>query len=307
MESGSIDMDTVDAIVAPWFSEPWSLGMQVMVGTPTRGRHGLLWREYRKGLDGVDHCHSLHATFYDCAGIVDVERQERKREFISPALFAREWLCDFDSAEGVVFPMFSESFHVREPWANVTPTETIIGVDHGYEDPGVFLVFHVYGNGRDAICHAVSEVYEQHQTESYWLAEARKLKAAYPAARWYADPSQPARIEALRTQVGVNIRGADNSIEDGVAAVADRLAIRTISDGDEERRYARLYVDPSCKNLIREMGLYRRKRDPRNKERVLDDIQDRDNHAIDSTRYALFSRFGSPPGTRTDSTHFDQG
>jgi len=310
-EADDVDTDVVDAIAFPWLSEPWSMGLRAYFGTPTRGRHGLLYREFRKGIDGHDGCHSLHATFYDCPEFVDIARVERERPFISPALFSREWLCDFDSAEGVVYPMFSESFHVREPWANVEPTETIIGVDHGYEDPGVFLVAHVYGNGRDAIVWIVREVYEQHQTEAYWLGKARELKAAHPKAKWYADPSQPARIEALRTQVGVTIKGADNAIEDGVSAVADRLAIRSVTEGEgddaTERRFARLYIDPSCKNTIREVGLYRRKRDPRNKERILDDIQDRDNHAMDALRYLIFSRFGLPPGTRTDSTHYDQG
>jgi phage terminase large subunit len=96
----------------------------------------------------------------------------------------------------------------------------------------------------------------------------------------------------------VRIEGAENAIDDGVSCVADKFFIRKV-DGREP--YAKLYVDPSCKNLIRELGLYRRKRDPRNRERVLDDIQDKDNHAADSIRYALMTRFGKPLATRQES------
>jgi hypothetical protein len=45
-------------------------------------------------------------------------------------------------------------------------------------------------------------------------------------------------------------------------------------------------------NLIAELGKYRRKADPRDKDRYLEDIMDRWNHAADALRYPIFNRFG---------------
>jgi len=84
-------------------------------------------------------------------------------------------------------------------------------------------------------------------------------------------------------------------------AVADRLIIRQSDPDDERTKYSRLYVSPKCKNLIREMGLYRRKRDSKNKDLVLDEIEDKHNHSLDSARYFLFSRFGGPSRTMSES------
>lgn len=293
-ECDDIDRETVKAICQPWLSEPHSLAITLLAGTPTRGRYGLLYEYYKLGKDGVPGFYAFHATYLDVPEFVDVERIDKQKATIPPELFAREWLCDFDAAEGLVYPQFKESFHVRQPFHGVVWTEILVGVDHGYEDPGVFLVIGVAGSGNDAVCHVLKEVYEQHKTESWWIGQARAIHSDWPQAKWFADPSQPARIEAIRRAVGCNIVGAQNAIEDGVSAVADRLVIREMGD----REIARLYVDPSCKNTIREFGLYRRKRDPQNRERVLDDIQDKDNHSMDSGRYALFSRFGKPPAIR---------
>lgn len=305
-EADDVEIETFDAICGPWLSETHSLGMVLISGTPTRGRYGLLYKKHRMGLDGVANHASIHATYRDVPEFVNVERIERERPFIEPSLFKREWECDFDAAEGLVYSMFKEDFHVRNPPAQAPFDEFLVGVDHGYEDAGVFLVAGVLGHGRDATTYVLEEVYQTQKTESWWVQKARELNKKYPQAKWYADPSQPARIEALKREAGIRIIAADNAIEDGVSAVADRFLVRRREDGSE---YAKLYVSPSCKNYIRELGLYRRKRDPKNKERVLDDIEDKHNHVNDSCRYAIYSRFGKPSTQRIeyDDTTYQYG
>lgn len=290
-ECDDIDPDVFDAIALPWLSEPHSLAMVFLSGTPTRGRQGLLYKKFRMGQDGAPGHDSGRATYRDVPEYCDVERIERDRPYMDPALFAREYLADFDSAEGLVYPMFSTDIHVREPHPNARPTEILIGVDHGWEDPGVFLVALVFGSGRDAVVHCVEEVYQSKQVQTWWVDKARELAARYPGAKWFADPSRPDSIEALRTGARVQIRPADNAIEGGVSAMADRLAVRMRPDGS---RYTRFLVSPQCKNTIAEFGRYRRKRDPRNPNAILEAIEDKHNHAMDSARYLVVSRFGSP-------------
>jgi hypothetical protein len=296
-ECDDVDPDIYDAILRPWFTEHHSLGIKILSGTPTRGRYGLLYRTKARAegralnQDGkpFERHHFSHATSYEFPHYVKPEAVEEARKEITPQLFAREWLCDFDAAEGLVYPHFREDFHVRQHDPDTRWREYIIGVDWGFEDPAVINVFGIAGGGKDITIHQIDEVYVQHKTDSELAEVAKRLEVIYPAAKWYADPSRPQSIESLRREARVRIVQAENAIEDGVATVADALLVRERPD---KSQWAQLYVDPCCVNTIREYGLYRRKRDARNPDRVLDAIEDKNNHAMDATRYALFTHLG---------------
>jgi len=280
-EADDVECGVYDSVVQPWFSEPWSRNIRILGGTPRRGRYGLLWRTYRRGTDGAaerlaDHV-SVHATAYDAPETVSPAAVARAKAETPPAVFEREWLCSFDAGEGLVFgDVFDEHYHVREPSPDVAFSEYLVGVDHGFEDPAVFLPVGVSGHGRDAALWVLDEYYESHKTLTELKAHAGKLLERYPGARWYADPSRPDTIEEYK-RLGARIVKANNAIEDGVAAIADRMFRRRDREG---REHARLYVSPRCHNLIRELGLYRRKRDPRNPDRVTEAIEDRNNHCF---------------------------
>jgi len=157
-----------------------------------------------------------------------------------------------------------------------------------------YVLIGVMGSGRDATCWVLEEVYQQHRAEDWWVKRVREWAGAYPNHKFYGDPSRPATLDAYRRLGGARVREVDNSIEDGVAAVANRLVIREDEDG---QRHSKLFVSPKCKNTIREFGLYRRKTDPRNRELFLEDIEDRNNHTMDGLRYPIFNRFGPVAGT----------
>lgn len=333
-EIDDIDPEHYDAVARPWLSEPWSLKRVLLGGTPRRGRYGLLYREHSRGLAGtrareaaepttekeriewaaLRRCYSFHATYRDAPDTVDPQyvaevRAEMERDG-ALATFAREWECSFDSAEGLVYPMFDESFHVREPDPRDGPwQEIIVGVDHGWEHPGVFIVCGVRGEGRDATVHVIEERWEQRKVESEWVAYAKEIRERYQnrvhRIRWYADPSQPARIEALRRGAGINIEPGANAVEDGIAAVATRIAVQRIDVGTEdaprEHKTARFYVSARCPKLIRQFSQYRRRRDPNNQDLFLDEIEKVNDDGMDALRYAIFSRFGGPARTRTES------
>lgn len=48
-EFDDIDSEVYDGVAVPWLSEPWSLGIELLRGTPTRGRHGLWYRTLQTG------------------------------------------------------------------------------------------------------------------------------------------------------------------------------------------------------------------------------------------------------------------
>lgn len=324
-ECDDIDPDGHSAVMIPWFSEPWSRKEGLDSGTPRRGRHGLLWRQFQRGqrrtpdADGVVRSWSLHATWRDVPETVDsvlvrTEKHEAKLRG-STAVFEREWECNFDAGEGIVYPMWNEGFHVREPPVGAKWTEILIGVDHGWEDPGVILVAGVRGSGEDAVVHVLEEIYEPHRDEDWWVAAMRRTIERYSAwrsrMRVYADPSMPARVMALQRKAGAPMCKTDNALHDGIAAVQKRMAIRERDElgsapppsaglraidewvATKSERFSRLYVAPGCRNLRRELALYKRK-PVKGEDRSSEDPVDKDNHACDALRYLVFNRFGLP-------------
>lgn len=324
-ECDDITREVYDSVAIPWLSEPWSLGLQINGGTPRRGRHGLLFRQYDQGRRGkrlrlgehvaglrddqaqqFQKIFSFHATYRNAPETVSQEAAAEAKAVSLPSVFAREWECDFDAGEGLVYGgAYDERFHVQEPPADPAWSEILIGCDHGYEHPGVLLLIGVLGSGRDATCWVLDEIYEQHKTEDWWKAKLRVWLEWYPHAKFYGDPSMPSRVEAYRRDCHARVQEVDNSIEDGVAAVADRFLVREVWSEETPTepaklisRKARLYIAHRCVNLIRELGVYKRKSDPRDPDRYTDEIVDRDNHGPDALRYPIFNRFGGPDRRR---------
>jgi hypothetical protein len=300
-EADDVDLEIIEAITKPWFSEPHSLRLSVISGTPRRGRYGLLWKAHKELPKLSPKCFSFHATGYDCPEIVDPEFLEETKRTTPPEIFAREYLCDFDAAEGLVYPMFSPELHVREAWL---PFHTIlVGIDHGYEDPAVFLAVGVAGHGKDQVAHVIWEYAQNHQTVEQLADVAERIHSTYPQAKWFADSSGPSQIRSYEKRTGKKIVHATHKIEDGVAVVAGLLSPRPSEDGTLRPR---LFISPLCGNLIEEMGKYRRRRDPQNKERVLDDIDDKHNHSNDALRYCLLRHFGQGSGKHILTEHDQQ-
>jgi hypothetical protein len=304
-EADDIDPNVYDAVIAPWFTEPWSLKIKVASGTPKRGRHGLLYRLFDAGRKGARvragrteglseqeigayaDFYSVHATYREAVGNVDQAEAEKARVTMPAATFEREYECNFDAGEGIVYP-FEEGFHVQAPPDGMRFNDYIVGVDHGWADPGVFLLIGIYGHGADAGAWVLDEVYQTERPNSWWNDKAKVIIAG-GCRQFYADPSRPDRIADL-SALGASVVPADNAIHPGLARVANLLVKRPIEDGGKVTHTARLYVHPRCVNTIREFNLYRRKRRP---DGTFDeDPEDKNNHAMDALRYALIMRFG---------------
>lgn len=299
-EADDLDPELFDSIIKPFFSEPRSLKMMLLGGTPRRGRKGTLWR-YFHVLPKIDPLHyfGVHATCWHAAaaGVVDLEYVLQVQKTTPEEIFKREWECDFDAAEGLVFGMFRENFHVRMPPEDVQWSEIIHGADHGYEDPGVIVTTGILGNGRDARGWVLDEVYEQHQEPEWWLDQVRERVEWYPSAKWYPDSAQPGICKSwkragARVQEVVKYAG---SVKDGVDVMKRWLHVHKTPTGQE---FAHLYVHPRCIHTIEEFGMYRRKRNTHNPDEVVEEIEDKNNHAMDALRYSLVGRFENASSLR---------
>jgi len=323
-EADDIAPEVERAIVEPTFSKSGLSAFWVKTGTPRRGRHGTLFRDFQLGQaqslqraaylksGGNPHryasfrCRSSDSPQVDQRWLTQV-RIDLYSQGKGP-VYEREYACNFDAAEGLVYPHFDERFHVKEApaFARSQWTEILVGVDHGFQDPAVFTATGVIGSGREAVCHVFREFYARQQEPLQLREEARRWVEDFPNARWYGDPSRPDLMRMYKSVGARVVEDVDNAIEPGVSAVADRLSIRTADVGEGKVQYALLYVDPCCKNTIDEFGKYRRKRNPRNAEEYLDDIEDANNHALDTVRYALVTRFGRPPSKRSEGHQEDR-
>lgn len=327
-EADDIDPEVYDAVVLPWLSEPWSRNIVLLGGTPRRGRYGLLYREYRRALDGgfwkdkgkdengqsimewvpLPQYKGIHATFRDAAMNVNQETTQLQYDLLvsagKKAVAEREYMCNFDAAEGLVYAHFEREFHVREPHPRAQFTEIIVGCDWGWEDPTALIVIGVIGRGRDAVCFVLEEIYQSHMRPSEIAAKAKALRLKYGAVSmsWYGDPSRPDIIDEIRHHAKITVKPADNNREAGVGTVGDMLAKKLDPYDDmykargatEPRRVARLYIHPRCQHTLAEIATYKRKRDPKDPDRIMDEIQDGNDHAMDALRYGIRSHFGGP-------------
>ena len=315
-ECDDVPAGVYDAVAQPWLSEPWSLGMQLIAGTPNKGRHGLWWRTYQQGLlgeklrsgaaldpiegesaeetaaraDALKTIFAFRGTYVDTPETVGADKAVKARATMPLATFKREWLADPDAGEGLVYS-FDDSFHVREPPPLRSFVEFHVGMDHGSEDPGVLLLAGVLGHGADATLWLLDEWYERDVRNHVWDTRAK----AWGHAKFWPDTSRRDRVADLRA-MGLDVGEVDRgpgSVLAGIARVADLLFIRQHEDGT---RWAKLYVSPKCKNTIHEFGLYRRKK---HLDGTFDEEpQDKDNHAMDSLRYLVMGRFGAVPNVR---------
>ncbi len=304
-----------DGIMVPWMSAPWSLNIKILGGTPTRGRHGLWWRTKEMGRigamlrNGATHeelgvdpdvaeafksVYALIAWYAHAPETVSPAAVALAKATTPRATFEREWEANPDAGEGLVYAEFDESFHIRKAPEWRAFNEFVVGVDHGHVDAGVMLLFGIQGHGNDAIAWLLREWYEPGVRNQVW--DERLKEWAF--ATIYPDPARQDRVNDWRS-VGLDVRDipADvKPIEAGIARIADLLFVRR----GENHDWSRLYVDPGCRNTIREFGLYRRKKHPDGT--FSETPEDKNNHAMDAARYALASRFGRVPAFRFEAS-----
>lgn len=217
-----------------------------------------------------------HATYKDAGSIVDKRAVARAVSTTPRETFEREWLANPDAGEGLVYSEFDPRFHIIGaedcPWQELPkPTmyrEFLAGYDPGW-GTGAMLLGGVVSKGEYATIIVIDEHYGGGIGNVSWNAWARTWNTSY-RPHFFCDPSRGDRIDDLK-HAGCFAEGADNSVQGGLARVAEFLHVRTTEAG---RRFARIYISPRCKNLIKEFGLYRR---IKNKDGSFSDTPDKKN------------------------------
>ncbi len=181
-------------------------------------------------------------------------------------------------AEGLVYSDFDTSTMVRRLDVSDWPIH-ILGVDVGTRNPTA--IERIARSGDDRI-HVAGEVYRAGMTSNEIVETIEAECDAFNAESIEIDPSASGYIAQLE-QDGYPVNKANNDRRFGIAAVHEAL----------ETGFS---VDPSCKGLIGEFGLYAYPpgaqttlglEDGETREDGKDDPVKKNDHALDALRYGV--------------------
>lgn len=207
---------------------------------------------------------------------LDAEYVENLKKEYTGVFYDRFILGEWVVAEGRVYRQFAdnpEAYIFRNPVAGLDG-QFYVSIDYGTVNPcsmGLWCV-----RNREAI--RIKEWYfdsrkegRQMTDEEYYQA-LEALTAGYYIRRVIVDPSAASFIETIRRHGKFAVWDADNSVLDGIRVTSSLLSA------------GMLKIHESCKDAIREFGLYRWD-EKKNEDAVLKE----NDHAMDDIRYFCYT------------------
>ena len=212
---------------------------------------------------------------------------ERYRSQYSGVFYDRYILGKWVLAEGLVYPMFGEDCIVDEL---PTSGEYYISCDYGTLNPfsaGLWCI-------KDGKAVRMREYYysgretQNNKTDEEYFHELEKLADGLPIRSVIVDPSAASFIETLRRH-GWPVQKAKNDVIPGIMTTS-----RFLKDGIVK-------IHRSCKDCIREFGLYRWD------EKSEEDRPIKENdHAMDECRYLCYTIMRHKAYKREYTSIFDR-
>lgn len=186
--------------------------------------------------------------------------------------FAKQELeGDFVAHEGLIYLEFRRERHTfteRPQFAYV-----VAGVDWGYANPGVILVF---GVDTDSRMWLIDEEYQRQRRVEDWAQLGKQLQDTYGIQAFYCDPSEPEYIEMFAS-AGCHAEPATNDVMPGIQVIKNRLVVQ----GDGKPR---LMVHVDAVNTLAEFEQYQWME---NRDGLRDQPKKTNDHAMDALRYAV--------------------
>jgi hypothetical protein len=255
------------------------------------------WIKHREGLELLESRHEDNPVLFDEQGNL-TEQGSRTMAVLDALTGVRRERLRFGrwrQAEGAVYEEWDRAVHIIEaaarPAVLAHASSFVGGIDWGYTNPGVLLVFAVDGDGRLTLAR---EVYRTGQLDDWWLEKCRALTREFNVSVWHADPAEPGFIRKFRL-AGLPVKEGVNDIAPGIQAVAARLApagdgrprLTVLSDAlDERDEELAARRKPLC--LADEMEQYQWPKAPDGKSLKEVPVDDA-NHAQDACRYVALS------------------
>lgn len=194
----------------------------------------------------------------------------------------QEYAAKFTAYEGLIYQDFDPQIHVR-PIAYQPQWSNYLALDFGYTDPTV--CYDIMVNPFDQRVYVWREYVKTQTTYSEHgrILKNRENPANYHVDEAFGDPRGAEPIATLSFWLGYIAANAVGwSL--GVEAVANALKVRP--DGEPG-----LIIDPSCRELIRQMQALRAKGSVTEGRNERPGQYDGDDHGPDALRYFFNERF----------------
>jgi hypothetical protein len=214
--------------------------------------------------------------------------------------FLQEYGADFSAFVGKIYGEFQENVHVREVKFNPA-WPSYVGYDPGFTNPWAWVFFQI--DPQDNVY-----VWREHYRPYLQLAEHIAILRNLSQPEGYhldlafgdaADPEAAITISQNYCPAFAEPEAKKNWRE-GIDLVKSYLKLREVYSAggglvvvDEHgtpKKEPKLFIDHSCKNLIREFNNYRAP-DTRPEQNVREQAKKHDDHALDALRYGLMHIF----------------
>ncbi len=192
----------------------------------------------------------------------------RYRRLYTGAFYDRFILGKWTVSEGTVYPMFSVEKHITDSIPECG--KYVISCDYGTVNPSSFGLWGLSGD----IWYRIREYYYSskkegvQRTDEEHYAALEELAGGLDIAKVIVDPSAASFIECIRRHGRFRVVKADNDVVSGIRNVSSMLS------------QGRLMFHESCRDTIREFGLYRW-----NESSGRDAPVKENDHAMDDIRY----------------------
>lgn len=240
--------------------------------------HPMHWfyREWIKKAEQKN-CLYLHFTMKDNPGLSDNIRR-RYESLYSGAFYQRFIEGKWVAAYGTVYPMFSESRHVKEPPCPECDMH-YISCDYGTVNPCSMGLWGLYQGKwyRLKEYYYNSRVQGEQRTDLEHYYALADLAGDLDIEAVIVDPSAASFIQCIRREGKFKVIPAKNDVIDGIRRVSDALKKEMI------------YFSSECKDTLREFSLYRW-----DEKSVRDAPRKEDDHAMDDLRYFVTTVLDAP-------------
>ncbi|MCD4658190.1 MAG: terminase large subunit, partial [Planctomycetes bacterium] len=208
---------------------------------------------------------------------VDPAEIEEARRTIPEDVFAEQFLGEFVTKTGRVYPEFTRSIHVREFDIEKMGTNLRFfrSFDFGYTNPTAVIFAAMT---RDDVLYVFDEYYQRQQTINEISRAIREKSDTKLYEFSTADPSAAREIADLRN-AGISVSKATNNLCWGINNIRERLLYN-------DNQKPRLIIHPKCRNLIFEFEHYKYPEQTAGATLQENPIKAHD-HALDALRYLV--------------------
>lgn len=196
--------------------------------------------------------------------------EELKKEYVGvfyDRFIKGEWIV----AEGLVYDFFQSKKDTIIKTIDMNDyNEFYVSIDYGTINPCSMGLWGVNGEGAARIRESYFDSRKEgrQRTDEEHYQALVELVEDLPITRVIVDPSAASFIECIRRHGEFRVKPAINSVIDGI-----RITSSLLNSG-------MIRIDPSCKDCIREFGLYRW-----DEKKTSDTVLKENDHAMDEVRY----------------------